>query len=110
MAGNIKVNTSELTAAKNTINQCNVSLNDNLKNAKEKIKGLEGNSYAGEACKALMAKIDDMEVAFKLYKEKIERVTDWIDKTVQSDESTERAEKENIASTIRNGSEFNFSN
>lgn len=108
MAGNIKFSSEELIRAKDTINNDNDDLYNLLQNAKKAITGLE-NTYVGEASKVLMQKINDMENAFTRYKEKVNKITEWIDLTVKSDISTEETQKANAEKTP-NASAFNFGN
>lgn len=98
MAGNIIVNSSELRKAKDKIVSLNEDLYKDLTTAKAAVKGLE-TTYKGDASKQLLDNIESMEKAFKAYKEKVQNIINWIDKTTESDVSTEKTMVDNAQKT-----------
>lgn len=105
MAGNIIVSTGELRKAKERIVALNDDLYKDLSTAKATVKGLD--TYKGEASKKLMDNIESMEKAFKAYKDKVQKIIDWLEKTAESDTSTETTEIQNAEKTPV-GDKYNF--
>lgn len=96
MAGNLKMTTSELTAAKNVISTQNTKLGDAITAIKNEIHRLTDNTWKGDAATAAQSKIDDFYgKTYQQYLDAVQGYITFIEQTVTRYDQEEDALKQN---------------
>lgn len=109
MAGNLKMNTSELTLAKNKITIDNEELGQCIQNIYKEVNKLTSGTWKGDAATEANSQITEFyKKTFQAYKKAVDGYVKFIEATVKRYDANEDALKSNAKSSMDNSQLANF--